>query len=103
MYYIANSDYIENNALYKYLLSTFYVEALVELAMKHKDYELSLDVRKKLGYDIFKYDPFQYESFQSESFEYEIVKYDPCDYERLDMVGLERGQIVVRRVVYIIL
>lgn len=37
--------------------------------MKYTDYELPLDVRKKLGYDIFKYDP-----FQSESFEYEIVK-----------------------------
>ena len=36
-YYIANPDYIENNALYKYLLSAFHVEALVELAMKHKD------------------------------------------------------------------
>ena len=36
-YNIANPDYIENNALYKYLLSAFHVEALVELAMKHKD------------------------------------------------------------------
>lgn len=36
-YYIANPDYIKNNALYKYLLSAFHVEALVELAMKHKD------------------------------------------------------------------
>lgn len=69
--------------------------------MKYTDYELPLDVRKKLGYDIFKFDPFQYESFQSESFEYEIVKYDPCDYERLDMVVLERGLIGVRRVGYI--
>ena len=36
-YFIANSDYLKNNALYKYLLSAFHVEALVELAMKHKD------------------------------------------------------------------
>ena len=36
-YYIANPDYAENNTLYKYLLSAFHVEALVELAMKHKD------------------------------------------------------------------
>lgn len=36
-YYIANPDYAENNALYKYLLSAFHVQALVELAMKHKD------------------------------------------------------------------
>lgn len=36
-YYIANPDYLKNNALYKYLLSAFHVEALVELAMKHKD------------------------------------------------------------------
>jgi len=100
-YYIANPDYIGNNVFYKYLLSAFYVEALVELPMKYTDYELPLDVRKKLGYDIFKFDPFQYESFQSESFEYEIVKYDPCDYERLDMVVLERGLIGVRRVGYI--
>ena len=36
-YYIANPDYAENNTLYKYLLSAFHVEALVELAMQHKD------------------------------------------------------------------
>lgn len=36
-YYITNPDYAENNTLYKYLLSAFHVEALVELAMKHKD------------------------------------------------------------------
>ena len=36
-YYIANPDYAENNTLYKYLLSAFHVEALVELAMRHKD------------------------------------------------------------------
>ena len=36
-YYIANPDYVENNTLYKYLLSAFHVEALVELAMQHKD------------------------------------------------------------------
>lgn len=36
-YYIANPDYLKNNVLYKYLLSAFHVEALVELAMKHKD------------------------------------------------------------------
>lgn len=66
-----------------------------------QDYELPLDVRKKLGYDTFKYDSFQYKSFQSESFEYETVKYEPFDYERLDMVVLERGLIGVRRVGYI--
>lgn len=36
-YYIANPDYIKNNVLYKYLLSAFHVQALVELAVKYKD------------------------------------------------------------------
>lgn len=36
-YYIANPDYIKNNALYRYLLSAFHVQALVELAVKYKD------------------------------------------------------------------
>lgn len=36
-YYIANPDYIRNNALYEYLLSAFHIQGLVELAIKHKD------------------------------------------------------------------
>lgn len=36
-YFIANPDYIKNNALYRYLLSAFHVQALVELAVKYKD------------------------------------------------------------------
>ena len=33
-YYIANADYIKNNAIYKYLLSAFHVQGLTELAVK---------------------------------------------------------------------
>ena len=36
-YYIANFDYIKNNSLYKYLLSAFHVQGLMELAMKHRE------------------------------------------------------------------
>lgn len=36
-YYISNPDYIKKNALYKYLLSAFHVQGLVELAVKHKE------------------------------------------------------------------
>lgn len=36
-YYIANSDDIKNNAIYKYLLSAFHIQGLTELAVKHKD------------------------------------------------------------------
>lgn len=36
-YYISNPDYIRKNALYKYLLSAFHVQGLVELAVKHRE------------------------------------------------------------------
>ena len=36
-YYIANSDDIKNNAIYRYLLSAFHIQGLTELAIKHKD------------------------------------------------------------------
>lgn len=49
-YYIANPDYIKNNALYKYLLSAFHVEALVELVMKHKDRVLLEDAPSGVEY-----------------------------------------------------
>ena len=65
-----------------------------------QDYELPVDVRKKLGYDTFKYEPFEYESFQHESFEYGNIKYEPFDYEKLDVVMLKRGLIGIRRVGY---
>ena len=70
------------------------------LGLVEQDYELPLEVRKKLGYDTFQYEPFQYESFQYEPFEYETFKYEPFDYEKLDLVILERGLIGVRRVGY---
>ena len=65
-----------------------------------QDYELPVDVRKKLGYDTFQYEPFEYESFQYESFEYGNVKHEPFDYEKLDVVMLERGLIGIRRIGY---
>lgn len=36
-YYISNFDYIQNNSLYKYLLSAFHIQGLTELAMKHRE------------------------------------------------------------------
>lgn len=65
-----------------------------------QDYELPVDVRKKLGYDIFQYDSFEYESFQYDSFEYGNIKYEPFDYEKLDLVMLKRGLIGIRRIGY---
>lgn len=65
-----------------------------------QDYELPVDVRKKLGYDTFQYDSFEYESFQYDSFEYGNIKYEPFDYEKLDIVILERGLVGIRRIGY---
>ena len=67
-----------------------------------QDYELPLDVRKELGYDIFQHEPFQHKTFQFESFEHEPIKYEPFNYEKLDVVMLKRGIIGVRRIGYII-
>lgn len=36
-YYISNPDYIKNNALYKYFLSAFHIQGLMELVVKHKE------------------------------------------------------------------
>ena len=36
-YYIENIDDVQSNAIYRYLLSTFHVQGLSELALKHKD------------------------------------------------------------------
>ena len=36
-YYIANLSDIKGNAIYKYLLSAFHIQGMVELAVKHKD------------------------------------------------------------------
>ena len=65
-----------------------------------QDYELPVDVRKKLGYDTFQYEPFEYESFQYDSFEYGAIKYEPFDYKKLDVVMLKRGLIGIRRIGY---
>lgn len=65
-----------------------------------QDYELPLDVRKELGYDIFQHEPFQHKPFQFEPFEHEPIKYEPFNYEKLDVVMLKRGIIGVRRIGY---
>ena len=36
-YYIANLSDIKGNAIYRYLLSAFHIQGMVELAVKHKD------------------------------------------------------------------
>ena len=36
-YYISNLSDIKNNTIYKYLLSAFHIQGMVELAIKHKD------------------------------------------------------------------
>lgn len=49
-YYIANSNDIKNNSIYKYLLSAFHVQGLTELAVKHKDKVLFEDAPSGVEY-----------------------------------------------------
>ena len=42
-YAITNPEFMKNNALYKYLLSAFHIQGLVELTLKHKEQVLLED------------------------------------------------------------
>lgn len=85
------------NALLSFCVDTgFTMFGLVE-----QDYELSEDVLKTIGIDVFKYEEFAFNEFSHKEFSFEEFTFDEFRTEEISISILKRGVIGVSKVGYI--
>lgn len=85
----------------KLFLSLCVNNGYVFWGLVEQDYEMPLEVQKKLGYDTFDYESLDYSEFECDKFEYHSFQYDSFIYDKLDIVMLKRGVIGVRKIGYV--
>lgn len=88
------------SSIYNPVLSFCVDSGFTLFGLVDQDYELSEEVLKEIGIEVFEYEKFEYEPFEYEKFEYERFEYEQFEYEKLHTIFLRRGVIGVNCVGY---
>ena len=88
------------SSIYNPVLSFCVDSGFTLFGLVDQDYELSEEVLKEIGIEVFEYEKFEYEPFEYEKFEYEQFEYEQFEYEKLNTIFLRRGVIGVNCIGY---